>query len=110
MSQFPKVIEKEKLIDKLSEYARDNNIQVSSFSPINETEAEFAKTQTIKINVSSESYKDLVMFIKSIETAPFSIRVDHWVGQLSSSFQNDPGDKPSNAVEAEVEISSVKLK
>ena len=110
MGQFPKVIEKEKLIDKLSEYARENNIQVSSFSPIKETEAEHTKTQALKINITSDNYKDLILFIKSIETAPFSIRVDRWAGQMSPTSKAESGAKSATTVEAEVEISSIKIK
>lgn len=118
---FPESILPDQLISKLSEFAAQRNVQILSFNPAKEPREqsdEFMELAGVEIHVASERYEDLVLFVKDIEDAPYTMRVDNWSGRLLE--QRGPqgrGRQPAveipegqNLIEATMEIGSVKLK
>jgi len=123
---IPESISTDQLIETLSDFAIKWNVQILSFSPAKEKSNNFADITNVKINISSEEYANILLFMYDIENSPYMIRV----GKLSGSYvekvinaprsrnrrglfmaqQNQSDAKIEKSIEATVEIESVKFK
>jgi Tfp pilus assembly protein PilO len=108
----PKSIEYDDLVELLSEFAVDHNVRILSFSPAQEKTTDFVVITSVNVDVSSEEFKDIVLFLKGIEDAPYTLRVDKFSASMATpAFQQRGGPAPeSNKIEAEITIASIKLK
>jgi len=119
MSKTQKFISGDQLIEKLSEFAIRRNVQILTFSPANEKNNNFITLTNIKINVASEDYTNIILFMRDIETSPFLIRVGSWEANLITTQEHRSrrsrsskitAPKAKNFIEASVEIESIKFK
>ncbi len=107
---FSKAIPSDQLVDKLSEFAVNRNVQILSFSPAEEKQNDYAKLTSVRLNITSESYENVVLFIKDIESAPYALRVDKWSGSMTTNTdQKKKDDQVENIINANLEIGAIKL-
>ncbi len=95
VADFPKKISIDDLIDKVSAFAIQQNVQIIAFSPAQEVSDDYTKISKINIDVSTESYGDLIQFMQNIEQSPYAIRVDSWQSKLESTPQSSKSDSRS---------------
>lgn len=113
MKNFPESVSSDELINKLSNMAVDHNIQILSISPAQKKTDDWGELTLVNLNISSDSYDDLVRFIEVIENAPFMIRIEKWSGEMKedySSRQSTDTDTQETPILADIEIGSYKLK
>ena len=85
LNEFPDKIIIDQMIEKLSTYAFNYNINIISFSPATKIEDEYSKTESININVNAEDYEELIGFIDEIENAPYAIRIETWSANIGKT-------------------------
>lgn len=111
LENFPESILTDQLINKLSEFAADRKVQILSFSPVKEKSDDYIKVAGVQINVTSDSYKNIVLFMRDIEAAPYALRVEQWSAKMKEQTINaGTGEFKKQTVEAGMEIDSIKLK
>jgi len=121
IDNYPKHIPRGQLINKLSEFAIQHNVQIENFAPASQQTDDYTKITTIQINISSEGYNNIILFMRAIETAPYSITVEEWSGKIKGERSSSRGrsrrrytpiteeNKPK-FIEANVKIGSVEIK
>lgn len=116
----PKEISGDELIEKLSQFAIKRDIQILSFSPAQEKSNNFISLTSVEINITSDHYADVILFMHDIENSPYSLRITKWVGfpvtadrASRRSSRTVPGQNHDNTreeIEATIEIGSIKFK
>ncbi len=122
LKNAPEAIKKGSFVETISELAIKRDIQIISFSPVKERNNTFVNLASIEVNVTSNNYANLVLFMRDIESSPFAIRVLTWSGKTSSSldrisrrssrsFSQKATDKEIKPefIEATINIESVEL-
>lgn len=111
LEHFPKSILTGQLINKLSEFAAHRQVQILSFSPLKEKGDDYITVTGAQLNIVSANYKNIILFMKDIEDAPYPLRVDRWSAKMKDQKDNErmPEIK-KQTVEANMEISSIRLK
>jgi len=84
LSMAPKAINIDQFIQTLSEFAIDRNIQILAFSPVENKNNQLIQLTSVKVNVASESYEDLILFIHDIEESSYPIRITGFSGTADS--------------------------
>lgn len=123
---FPSFMTKDELGKKLSEYAVDNNVQIISFSPQENKNKGLYDISSFKLRASSTEFKDLILFLKDIEKAPYSIRVNlcttsmettsaqsgrqHSFDRRRETQSQRKETETTEIIETEIIIQSIKLK
>lgn len=108
---IPKAIDDDQLINRISEAAVANNVQILSFSPPTEINEKQAHILTVTMNISTDDYANFIGFIESIETFPFSIKISQIKASLSSaSISEKAGEADKNPIQAQLEVNSVTLR
>jgi len=114
LESFPKSIPIDLLINKISENAIEHNVQIVSFSPVQEKAFKYSNLETITINISADNYLNMIFFIKSIEDSPYAVRIAKWSGIMTdSSAQRRRGREAvdgESKIISNIEISLVRLK
>ncbi len=121
LSQFPKMIPGDEVIDKISDFAVKRHIQILSFSPAEKQKSTFFEITNIVINIASSQYEDIVRFIHDIEEAALAMRIKRWSGRMRGQESNHLKDQrlhnqplelttPEDVIETSIEIQSINLK
>ncbi len=118
MKSLPKSLPTDQVIDKISDFAVARDVQITSFSPTKNKNDAFTEMATLSINVTTQDYNNMILFIKDIEESPYSLRIEKWLGKLSdkSSEREELIDSPGRpqqiigGVEASIEVVSMKFK
>lgn len=107
---FPKFIVTDQLINKLSEFAAYRHVQILSFSPAKEKADDYIKVARVQINVAADDYKDMILFMKDIEDAPYALRVERWSAKMKEqSNREGTRELKKQIVEANMEIGIIQL-
>ncbi len=111
LKHFPKSILTDQLINKLSEFAVYRQVQIVSFSPLKEKGDDYIAVAGVQLNIVSANYKNIILFMRDVEDAPYSVRVDRWSAKMKDR-KNTEGmsEIKKQTVEASMEISSIRLK
>ena len=104
MASLPQNLEEGKVVKQLAVYATQNHVIILSFIPLGMESGAFDSITKIRLTVWVKTYKDMVRFIRTIETSPFGLRIDSWSGGLQNHKFG------LNGVGATIEISSIKIK
>lgn len=108
---FPKPILADQLMNKLSGFAAYRQVQVLSFSPAKEKGGDYITVAGIQINVAAEDYKNIVLFMKDIEDAPYALRVKQWSARMKEQKAKEGTEEvKKQIVEANMQIDFIKLK
>ena len=110
-AKTPKPIDEDHFIDKISETAVSNNVQIMSFSPPVKTEDKQAQILTVTMTISAEDYDHFLSFIEGIEALPFSIKISQIKASLASTTPGKPEvNANKNPIQAQMEVNSVLLR
>lgn len=113
LENFPAPILTDQLINKLSEFAAARQVRLRSFSPLKEKSDDYLKVAGVQLDVSSDSYKNVVLFMRDIEDSPYALVVGKWSAKMKEErIKEGTGEKETRkqTVEAEMAIHSVRLK
>ena len=111
MENFPGPIVTDQLVNKLSEFAAHRQVQILSFSPIKEKSDDYIKVAGVHINVASESYKNIVLFMKDVEDAPYALQVGQWSAKMKEQKVKEGAEEfVKQIVEANMQIGAIQLK
>lgn len=114
IANFPKVLPNDQFITKLSEYADNNKVRILDFSQPQEKGDALVKYTSVNLNITSPNLSNITRFIKDIESSPYAIRVEKWLGKLNEGgvsqnrFSENTGNKQS--VEANIDIVWIQIK
>ena len=122
---IPQTIEADQLITTLSEFAIARGVRILAFSPAKEENNLFFNVTSVEINVASEDYASIVLFMHDIESSPYLMRIGKWSGAFvaSDSLTEQKSRKPRRTsqqlsdeavtkkfIQTTVKIESVELK
>ncbi|MBI3602492.1 MAG: type 4a pilus biogenesis protein PilO [Candidatus Omnitrophica bacterium] len=103
-SSLPKPMSTQKLINQLTDYATQNQVDILDITP-KETKRENLYTITVvHSSVNASSFKNLLLFLRAVETSPYALRVESWSGKSQES------DLGTGAVSCEIDIASIEIK
>ncbi len=111
LKSFPGSIVTDQLINKLSEFAADRQVQILSFSPVKEKSDNYIKVAGVQINIASSDYKNIVLFMKDVEDAPYALQVGQWSAKMKEQRSSEgAAESRKQIVEANMEIGAISLK
>ena len=102
-SSLPKSLTGEMFINQLSDYAAQNQVEILNITPGATKKEDFYNVTSVHLNATANSFKNMLLFLKTIETSPYALRVDSWSGQLQESNN-------SSSVNCEMDIASIEVK
>ena len=117
----PKSITGDQLIQTLSEFAINRNVQILSFSPAQKKSNKLVSLTSVKVNVASTKYSDIILFVHDIEQSSYPIRIENWSGTSTtqdeisaqssrrSSRWNTNTETGEDYIKATITIESVEL-
>lgn len=123
--EAPKAIAGDQLTQTLSEFAIKRDVQILSFSPAQNKSNNLISLTSVEVNIASESYANIILFVHDIEESSYPIRIKSWSGTSIASreiltqssprqrrfFQRpSPEDEKKNYIRAIITIESVELK
>lgn len=111
LKSFPEPILTDQLVNKLSEFAADRQVQILSLSPVKEKSDSYIKVAGVQINVSSDNYKNIVLFMKDVEEAPYALQVARWSAEMKEQrIREGAEESRKQTVEANIQIGAIQFK
>lgn len=111
LAHFPVPITADQLINKLSEFAAARQVQILSFSPVKEKDDDYIRVAGVQLNVSSDTYRNVVLFMRDIEDSPYALVVGKWSGRMDErKVKEEGGEIRTQTVKADMVINSIRLK
>ncbi len=107
INNLPQSLSGDQLVDKLSELAIHNKVQIISLPETKTSTHNFYESVAAEIDVSAEHYQDVVNFVKDIEESPYFLRVTKWsgsLGQAPRSFSRMPGGEAQKSKEPSIYV------
>jgi len=80
LKEAPKSIAGDQLVQTLSEFAIRRDVQILSFSPAQKKSNKLVSLTSVKVNIASENYANIVLFVNDIEKSSYPIRIENWSG------------------------------
>ncbi len=96
-------------INEIASMASKRNIKILSYVPVSPTVAGFYQKINVNMNCAADSFQDAMLFLKDVESSPFSIRIDAWSAGVDPRAQIDAGNKASEAISMQITFSSIHL-
>lgn len=111
LASFPAPIAADQLINKLSEFAADRQVQILSFSPVKEKSDDYIRVAGVQLDVSSDTYRNIVLFMRDIENSPYALVVGQWSARMDEKrVKEDAVEIRTQTVKADMVIHSIRLK
>lgn len=122
LKSVPEVIPGDRMVETLAGFAVNRGVQILSFSPAKERSDNFIHLTNVEIHIASKDYANIILFMRDIETSPYSIRIGKWSGSSGApeEFSGRRSRRPirqmvdetvqKEHIEATVEIESVTFK
>jgi len=79
-SLLPKKLNESDLITLISEYAKSNNIVITSLSPADSKDMGLYDAVDVNFNSASDNFKDMMLFLRKIENSDFPLTINSWSG------------------------------
>ena len=97
------------IIDKVSVLANEANVQILSFDPDAAGKNDFFVLEKVGFLISADRYRNMLSFVKKVETAEESLRIDYWSNTEKSRGRQKTvmGDGAKNYI---LHLSSITLK
>jgi len=83
IDNIPEPITEGELIDFLTNVAMKYSAQIKSFSPAIEKEKNLHNLVEMTVSISVKDYRDLWVFINTIEKSAYPLRIESWAGQAN---------------------------
>ncbi|MCD4779375.1 MAG: type 4a pilus biogenesis protein PilO [Candidatus Omnitrophica bacterium] len=103
---FPKSVSSDQLTNIISIMAVKNSVQIVSFSPAQRNSNDYRDIINVRIQIASEDYANIILFVKDLEASEYSMRVERWISDSARTIYNEQG----SMIKADLEIASVSLK
>lgn len=120
IDQLPQGVPAANIIAKLTNFAVARNVRILSYSPATEADMPLYKIIRINLDVTSTSYKDMLLFLYDIENSVEPLRVEEWRGEMKEdegpSFRSRKIPQPEaqgpdpDTISAKVKISAINFK
>lgn len=111
VNDFPKELIGRQLIDKFSELATNRNVHIISFSPTKEKSDQYTTLTTVNLSIESDDYKNIILFVKDIESFPFAVRLEKFSAAMQNSIETNMNtDDKKDLINVDIEVSSVRIK
>lgn len=98
-SSIPKEINVFRLIPLISDYAKSYKNTVVSYTPDQSRNLGLYDALSVRFNMASDNFKNMMLFIRSIEKSSYPLRVESWSGQ----------EKADGTITFEIQISAVHI-
>ena len=102
-SFLAKPLSQEMLIHQLTDYAAQNQVDILNITPKETRSENFYTISVVQLNVTAGSFKNLLLFLRAVETSPYTLRVESW----SARSQDDLG---AGSIECEMNVASIEIK
>jgi hypothetical protein len=79
-SSIPKTINVFELIPLISNYAKQYNSNISSYSPDQSKNMGLYDVLNVHFDMVSDNFKDMMLFLRRIEKSNYPLRIDSWSG------------------------------
>jgi hypothetical protein len=79
-SSLPNKLSEFELITLISKYAKSQHVVITSLSPAESRDMGLYDMISIRFDVVSDDFKDIMLFLRDIENSKFPLRVDSWSG------------------------------
>lgn len=113
LANFPAPVAADQLIKKLSEFAAARKVQILSFSPapVKERGDDYISVAEVQVNVSSDTYRNIVLFMRDIEDSPYALVVGKWsAGMDEKKVKEGAGEIRTQTVKADMSVNSIRVK
>jgi hypothetical protein len=122
LEKAPQPVTDDQLIETLSEFAFQRDVQILSFSSPEKKSNNLLVLTSIELKIASEKYENIILFINDIENSSYAMRIGEWSGKLTRQAQISQGRPPRNNlqttekedmteyIQATVRIESLELK
>ena len=84
-SSIPQNLTESELITLISQFAKSYNVTITSLTPGGSDNLGLYDLLDVAFDASSNSFKNILLFIRKIETSKFPLRIDSWSGQETES-------------------------
>jgi hypothetical protein len=81
-SSLPKKLNEFELITLISDYAKLNHVNITSLSPAESKDMGLYDIIDAHFDVISDNFKNMILFLRTIEKSNASIRVGSWTGHV----------------------------
>lgn len=112
--QYPKPLSSDKMIDRISELALSNNLQITSISPAVGKSNAFLEHTTVRFEITASDFNNMMLFMKDIEQSAYLLRVEDWRGNMEERISQpktaEETAKIEKSIVAQIEIGTIKLK
>lgn len=116
MKNFPEAVLVDQISGRISEFAANRHVQIVSFSPEKEKNDEYIRVRGVRLEVATADYRNLVLFVKDIEDAPYMMRIEKWTGRIKEGAappgrgqETQGGVGAGEIIAASIEIGSIAL-
>lgn len=113
IGSLPKGIQEDKVIDQLTDMAANRNVQILSFSPAQRESKRYYDKIVVNLNIVSNSYKNICLFVNDIEQSPYAMRLEKWSGSMediSSLSQTTEISSTQANINAQITAVSINFK
>ena len=105
ISNLPKGVPEDTVIEKLTDFAANHDVQILSFSPAKMESKKFYDKVIVNLNIISKNYKNLCLFVNDIENSPYALRLERWGGFMEEAEKNN-----TPAIHAQITVASIIFK
>ncbi len=114
LKSLPQELADEKLITQLTDYAVQNNVSIVNYTPSQKKSEKFYDSSRVHLTINVKSFNDFLLFIRTIESSPYFLRVENFTLDLKESKLNESKQSESKQSErsigGEIFITSLRLK
>jgi len=79
-SSLPKKLNENDLITLISDYARTNNIAITSLSPAESKDMGLYDVINVNFDAASDNFKNMILFLRKLERSDIPLMVNAWTG------------------------------
>jgi len=88
---IPEALGEDDLATKLTDWAVARDINIVSVSPVKTKEEDLHNTSSIDLNIETDDYAKLWLFVNDIESSPYALRIDRWQIKPSGQYRSQRG-------------------
>ena len=85
LSSLSKPLTSEALISKIASYASQSHIDIVDINPQGTKKFDNYVSIIINLSITAKDFRDIVSFIRLLETSPYSFKIQNWKGKMPDS-------------------------